>query len=109
MKTCKRAVLPPGFQAAGMACGIKKSGRPDLALFFSRSPAHAACMFTSNVLPAAPILVCRKHLKSGCGCRAIVANSGNANCFTGKPGLKDAERVAEYASGLLGIRKESVL
>ncbi len=109
MKILNKAVLPKGFKAGGKACGIKKSGKPDLALFFSLQPAVAAGMFTSNAVPAAPVIVCRKHLRSKGYFQAVIANSGNANCFTGKAGLRDAELMAEYTADCLGIKKESVL
>ena len=57
MRVYKKAILPLGFTANGVACGIKKAKKLDLALFYSRIPAKAACKFTTNKFPAAPILV----------------------------------------------------
>ena len=109
MKICKRAVLPAGFKASGISCGIKKSGKPDLALFFSEMPAKAACVFTSNSILAAPVILSKNYLKTGNSFQAIIANSGNANCFTSKAGLKDAKEVSQFLAGALGLKKESVL
>ena len=66
-------------------------------------------MFTTNKMAAAPIKVCREHLKSAGSFQAIIANSGNANCFTGKRGLNDARETAKLLALELKIKKESVL
>jgi len=100
---------PLGFKASALSCGIKRSGKPDLALIFSETPAHAAGVFTNNKLFAAPIRVSKAHLKkSGTAC-AIIVNSGNANSFTGRGGFKDAEKEALYLSKALGIEAKDVL
>ncbi|MFA5411432.1 MAG: bifunctional glutamate N-acetyltransferase/amino-acid acetyltransferase ArgJ [Candidatus Omnitrophota bacterium] len=109
MKIYKKAILPLGFKAQGVASGIKKSGKLDLALFFSDIPAKAACQFTSNKIQAAPIKLSKRYLKDNKRFQAIIANSGNANCFTGKKGLKDAEATTRYAASALGIKKEKIL
>lgn len=109
MKIYKKAILPKGFLANGVACGIKKSGKPDLALFYSAIPAQGACLFTRNKIQAAPLLLDKEHLKKSNYFQAIIVNSGNANCFTGKAGLKDAGETAQAAADFLGINKESVL
>jgi len=109
MKIFKKAILPLGFKASGIPCGIKKSGKPDLALFFSEVPAKAAAVFTTNSILAAPVILCKDYLKGGNSFQAIIANSGNANCFTAKQGLKDAQETAQFLADKLGLRKESVL
>lgn len=109
MRIYKKAVLPEGFYANGIACGIKKSGKPDLGLIYSLYPAKAACLFTSNSMPAAPILLAKKSLKKTSDFRAIIVNSGNANCFTGDSGIKDAKNSASALARLLKIKEESVL
>jgi glutamate N-acetyltransferase/amino-acid N-acetyltransferase len=109
MKIYKRAMLPKGFQANALACGIKKSGKPDLALFYSSLPAKASCKFTANKIQAAPILVNKLHLKENNSFQAVIVNSGNANCFCGRQGLKDAVHVAKRLAHFLGIRKDEVL
>ncbi|HTY44815.1 MAG TPA: bifunctional glutamate N-acetyltransferase/amino-acid acetyltransferase ArgJ [Patescibacteria group bacterium] len=109
MKICYRAILPPGFKASAAAAGIKKSGKLDVALFYSVLPAKAACLFTANAIQAAPVQVSKSHLARNRSFHAIIVNSGNANCFTGQPGRKDAEAMAAYASDGLAVKKEEVL
>ena len=109
MKIYKKAILPLGFQANGIASGIKRSGKLDLALFYSGIPAKAACQFTSNKIQAAPIRINKKYLKANRYYQAIIVNSGNANCFTGNRGLRDAEETTRILSKAAGIKKDSVL
>jgi glutamate N-acetyltransferase / amino-acid N-acetyltransferase len=109
VKIINKAVLPSGFLASAKACGLKRSGKLDLALFYSQVPAKTEAVFTTNSIPAAPVIVCREHLKKGSFFQAIIANSGNANCFTGAPGLKNARLTAEILAAQLKIKKESVL
>ena len=109
MKKTPRAILPKGFRANGLACGLKKSGKLDLALIYSQFPALASAKFTTNSIIAAPLVVSKEHLKSAKRFRAILANSGNANCFTGKSGIKDAQATVGYLAGELKINKSSVL
>lgn len=93
---------PRGFSAAGISCGLKKDGAPDLALVFSESPAVAAGVFTTNKVQAAPVIVSREHLAAEYA-RAVVINSGNANACLGEQGLADARAVAEKTAGLLQV------
>ena len=109
MKIYKKAILPLGFQANGIASGIKRSGKLDLALFYSGIPAKAACQFTSNKIQAAPIRINKKYLKANKEYQAIIVNSGNANCFTGNRGLRDAEETTRILSKAADIKKDSVL
>jgi glutamate N-acetyltransferase / amino-acid N-acetyltransferase len=109
MKFLKKAVLPLGFKASGLHCGIKRSAKPDLALFFSLFPAKAACLFTSNKIQAAPLKVCRAHLKKSHFFKAIIANSGNANCFTGNAGVMDAKAMARFTAEVLNLNEQEVL
>ncbi|OGC06026.1 hypothetical protein A2230_06685 [candidate division WOR-1 bacterium RIFOXYA2_FULL_36_21] len=99
---------PLGFKAFGMACGIKKSGKKDLALIVSTSPSVVAGVFTKNQYQAAPIIVSKKNIKSGV-CRAIIANSGNANCRCTDGAVKDAEKMVETAAKALNINVKHVL
>lgn len=101
-------ILPKGFVAAGLAAGIKKSGAPDMALIVSETPASAAGTFTTNQVKAAPVRVSMEHIRSG-RVRAIVANSGNANACTGKPGLRDAQEMAKWTAAALGGKPADVL
>ena len=109
MKKILKAILPAGFKANGIACGFKKSGKLDLALLYSEYPAIACAKFTSNSIIAAPLVVCKKHLKSAKKIQAVLVNSGNANCFTGSAGIKDAQASAGYVADKLKIAKNSVL
>ena len=100
---------PDGFRAAGVAAGIKKQG-PDVALIVSDDAAHAAAVFTTNRVQAAPILVSREHLRATRGrARAIVVNSGCANACTGAQGLANARRMAALAGEALDLPPEQVL
>jgi len=109
MKIYKKAILPRGFSAAAVAAGIKRSQKLDLALFYSGLPAKAAVQFTKNKVQAAPIKINRRYLKQNKEYRAIIVNSGNANCFTGESGLRDAEQTTRVLAKVMGIKKESVL
>ncbi len=92
-----------GFRAAGTACGIKKSGAPDLALIASDTPAAAAAVFTTNRVVAAPIVWTRKILRRP-ELRGVIVNSGNANACTGEHGLIVAQAMAEVTAHALGIQ-----
>ena len=98
----------PGFEAAGIAAGIKKSGAFDLGLIVSTSPAVAAGVYTRNRVQAAPVLVCKDHMRDGFA-RAMVANSGNANCYTGTDGLDHAYATAALTASALGLSAHDVL
>ncbi|MCX5705519.1 MAG: bifunctional glutamate N-acetyltransferase/amino-acid acetyltransferase ArgJ [Candidatus Omnitrophica bacterium] len=109
MKVFIKALLPKKFKANGIACGLKKSGKLDLALFYSEIPAKASCKFTTNTVQAAPLKISKQHLAKGKVFQAVIANSGNANCLTGAAGLKDAMDTTKAVSKALGIKKERVL
>ncbi len=79
--------LPAGFQWAAVQAGIKASGRADFAVALAQNGATAAAMFTSNRMTAAPLVIDKLHLEATGGrVRAIIVNSGNANCATGQVG-----------------------
>jgi glutamate N-acetyltransferase/amino-acid N-acetyltransferase len=109
MKISKRAILPLGFKAAGISCGLKKSGKLDLALVYSQEPALACAKFTTNRIQAAPIIFDKRLLKHNRLFRAVLVNSGNANCFTGIQGLKDADELASALAKVIGLKKENIL
>jgi glutamate N-acetyltransferase / amino-acid N-acetyltransferase len=102
---------PHGFRASGLHCGIKKTGKPDLALIVSDSPTtYAAGLFTTNLAKAAPILVSQQHLADAGGqARAIVTNSGCANACTGPQGMADAVEMAALTATALSIAPAQVL
>jgi glutamate N-acetyltransferase / amino-acid N-acetyltransferase len=101
---------PGGFRAAGVACGIKASGRTDLSLLVADAPASAAGIFTTNLAKAAPVLLCQQHLQSSGGiAQAIVTNSGCANACTGPVGMNDAREMAALAANRVGCDQAHVL
>ncbi|MCX7840972.1 MAG: bifunctional ornithine acetyltransferase/N-acetylglutamate synthase, partial [Anaerolineae bacterium] len=90
---------PRGFRAAGVACGIKKTGALDLALVVSEHDCACAGMFTTNRVQAAPVLYDKATLaKNNRAIRAVVINSGCANAATGKEGIEDLKRLARMIS-----------
>ena len=78
---------PAGFEAAGVAAGLKSTGKPDVAVVVNRGPLTVgAAVFTSNRAKANPILWSEQAIQDGV-VEAIVLNSGGANCFTGSFGF----------------------
>ncbi|MHC5134987.1 MAG: bifunctional glutamate N-acetyltransferase/amino-acid acetyltransferase ArgJ, partial [Planctomycetota bacterium] len=104
----KTITAPKGFVAAGLHCGVKKSGKPDLALLYCPTGAKAAAVFTTNAIEAAPVTVCRKHVLNN-PIYAAVVNSGNANACTGKKGLATAKVMCGKVAKELQISAEKVL
>jgi glutamate N-acetyltransferase / amino-acid N-acetyltransferase len=101
--------LPKGYSLSSGTAGIKASGRPDLALIEASPSATAAAVFTRNRVIAAPLTVARESLAKTKGkVRAVVVNSGNANCATGEPGLVACRRVCAEAAQLLAVAPEEV-
>ena len=99
-----------GFTAAGVACGIKASGKRDLTLVATERPVPAAAVFTTNLAQAAPILVSRERLAaSGGHAAAIVVNSGCANACTGVDGMSHANAMADLTAATLGLDPSAVL
>jgi len=98
---------PAGFRFSGLASGIKKSGKLDLALIVSDVPSQCAGVFTQNKVVAAPLLVTRPKIAAGM-CQAIVVNSGNANACTGSDGLDVANKVANLVADELSIESDLV-
>jgi len=109
MNIYKKAYLPLGFTANGLYAGIKKSGKLDLALFYSSVPAFVSGMFTTNKIQAAPVIFDKACLKKEKRFQAVIVNSGNANCFTGEKGYRDAALTSSLASSALGLKGNSVL
>lgn len=97
-----------GFRAAGLAVGLKSTGKPDLALVVNDGPlTSSAAVFTSNRAQANPILW-SKSIASAGNQRAIVLNAGGANCFTGEFGYQTTQLTAEAVAMALGIHSEEV-
>ncbi|OGS16680.1 MAG: bifunctional ornithine acetyltransferase/N-acetylglutamate synthase [Elusimicrobia bacterium RIFOXYA2_FULL_58_8] len=105
-----KVLLPAGFRFSFATAGIKASGKPDLALADAPAGACAAATFTLNRMAAAPVLAGKEHLKTGRGrLRAVIINSGNANCATGAPGLRAAKDTCAALARALKINPSSVL
>lgn len=103
------AGLPAGFRAAGVACGIKPSGNPDLGLLVCDAPAPvSAARFSDTAAPAAPVMLSRERSTLS-ALRAILANSGCANAATGKRGMDDAAKTQGAAAMALGVEPHEVL
>jgi glutamate N-acetyltransferase / amino-acid N-acetyltransferase len=93
---------PLGFRAAGVAAGLKPSGRPDVAVVLNDGPLRsAAAVFTSNRVQAAPVTWTRQVIKGG-RVRAVVLNSGGANACTGPLGFQDTHATAEHLAAAIG-------
>ena len=100
---------PAGFEAAGVAAGLKSTGKPDVAVVVNRGPLKiGAAVFTSNRAKANPILWSQQAIADGV-VEAIVLNSGGANCFTGAFGFQTTHQTAEKAGQLLGVGAGDVL
>ena len=99
---------PKGFLAAGLHCGVKKSGKPDLALLVCPTGAKAAAVFTTNKVVSAAVHVCKEHVKSA-SISAVVVNSGNANTCTGKRGLANAVKMCAETAKRIEIDPRNVL
>ena len=98
-----------GFGAAGVACGLKPSGAPDLALVVGDPGTVAAGVFTTNQVVAAPVVWSRDRLAGSADARVVVLNSGNANACTGPAGEAAVLATVERAAAELGCRTEQVL
>ena len=94
---------PRGFRAAGVAAGLKSTGAQDVALVVNDGPGDSsASVFTANRCQANPVLWSKEAVKDGV-VRAVVLNSGGANCYTGPEGFQTTHAVAERVAGHLGI------
>lgn len=105
----ERICVPKGFSFASVAAGIKASGKTDLALVSAQKGSNAAALFTTNRVVAAPVMVGRKYLLAGGGrVRAVIVNSGNANCATGQQGNRACEKVCDEIGRLLSVPADEV-
>lgn len=100
--------LPLGFRFAGVACGIKPSGKPDVSLIVADQPTVAAGVYTTNQITAAPVQICRQRTPSA-SIRAVVTNSGNANACTGDQGRRDALEMCRMVGEIIPASPEEVL
>ena len=97
-----------GYTASGIYCGIRKrNDKNDLALIFSKVPAHAAAVYTTNLVKGAPLTVTKQHIADGIA-QAVICNSGNANTCN-NDGLEIAEKMSALAAEQLGISPRDVI
>jgi len=99
---------PKGFLAAGLYCGIKKSGKKDLAVVYSEKDAVCAALFTTNRVQAWPVIYSRKVINRPTH-RAILATSGNANCVNGINGKRALLEGVRLLSRELGVGANKIL
>ena len=107
MRAARGVIIPEGFAFSADTAGIKISGAPDLALAECPAGAAAAAMFTTNRVVAAPVQVGRECVQSG-RIRAVLVNSGNANCATGARGLRDAQKTCAAVARSLGVEPAAI-
>ncbi len=105
--------LPRGFRFASASAGLKKRGHTgtlDVALIVSDPPASAAAVFTQNLVQAPPVVLSREHVRASAGAmRAIIVNSGNANCSVGPGGMVASRATAERVAETLGCGAQQVV
>ena len=99
--------IPEGFLFSAGEAAIKKPGRKDIALIYSKTEANVAGAFTTNRVKAAPVKLDIEKTKSGKG-QAIIVNSGNANACTGRKGMEDAAETASLTAKNLKIKSSLV-
>ena len=98
-----------GVRIGVTEAGIRKAHRKDLTVVLIDSGASVSGVFTQNRFCAAPVQLCREHLASGAGVRAMLINTGNANAGTGADGRARAERSCVALAAKLGLQSEQVL
>ncbi|MBQ7916641.1 MAG: bifunctional ornithine acetyltransferase/N-acetylglutamate synthase, partial [Firmicutes bacterium] len=98
-----------GFEAAGVAAGVKKNGKKDMAVVYSTVPAVGAGVFTTNLVKAFCVQRNQQLANAGHPIQVFVANSGCANACTGAEGKNNNQHEAEVLAGLLNVPQESVL
>ena len=105
--------LPRGFRFASASCGLKKRGHTgtrDVALIVSDPAASAAAVFTQNLVQAPPVVLSREHVRASAGAmRAVIVNSGNANCSVGPSGMVASRATAKRIGELLGCSPQQVV
>ena len=98
-----------GVRLGVAQAGVRKANRKDLTVFLLDEGTSVAGVFTRNRFCAAPVQICREHLATGNGIRAMVVNTGNANAGTGAQGLADARATCEAMASLLKLQASQVL
>jgi glutamate N-acetyltransferase/amino-acid N-acetyltransferase len=112
-KPLSARALPRGFRFASASAGLKKRGHTgtlDVALIVSDPPASAAAVFTQNLVQAPPVILSREHVRASAGAiRAVIVNSGNANCSVGPGGMVASRATADSVAELLGCGAQQVV
>jgi len=98
-----------GIRIGVVQAGIRKAGRKDVTVFLLDEGTSVAGVFTQNRFCAAPVQICRQHLQSTKGIRALVINTGNANAGTGEDGLRRAQATCEALASELNLSANQVL
>lgn len=105
--------LPRGFRFAAASCGLKKRGHTgslDVALILSDVPASAAAVFTQNLVQAPPVVLSRANVRASADAmRAVIVNSGNANCSVGPGGMAASRATAQLVAKTLGCRAQQIV
>ena len=105
--------LPRGFRFAAASAGLKKRGHTgslDVALIVSDPSASAAAVFTQNLVQAPPVILSRAHVRASADAmRAVIVNSGNANCSVGPGGMAASRATARLVAKILGCRVKQVV
>jgi glutamate N-acetyltransferase/amino-acid N-acetyltransferase len=109
-KVLKMKLDVPGFTVAAVSADIrdKNNDQLDLGLIFAEEGASVAAVFTTNAVVAPPVTICRERVADGTA-KAVLVNSGNANCMTGLPGKEDALNLSGRVAELLGVPADEVL
>ena len=95
--------------------GVRKANRKDLTVILLDEGATVAGVFTKNRFCAAPVQICREHLRlsqtstAANGIRAMVINTGNANAGTGEDGLNRSQSTCKALAQKIGINAQQVL
>ncbi|XAM00212.1 bifunctional glutamate N-acetyltransferase/amino-acid acetyltransferase ArgJ [Phycisphaeraceae bacterium D3-23] len=109
-KSLHSLTRPKGFSVASWTCGLKPSGKPDLAIIAADSACAAAGVFTRNKVKGEPVKVGMRHLRSSGGMlRAVVVNSGCSNVATGEQGKRDAVAMCQAVADGLGCATKQVV
>jgi len=98
--------IPAGFLLSGIKCGLKKSNKNDLGLIYCESFAEALGFFTINKNVSYSVTLSRKNISNPI--KAVIVNSGNANCFSHKNGLKDTEVITSKLAGYLSASQNEI-
>ena len=99
----------PGLNLGVAMAGIRKAQRRDLLVIALDAGASVAGVFTQNRFCAAPVQVCREHLGTASGVRALLVNTGNANAGTGADGLARARQSCSALAQMMGLQQEQIL